>query len=82
MFAQNKTMALNSLVLAVTVVNTRLVLTVGDNAHLIFGKRNLIGSFLVLKFKGVLGSTLQKSSFPLYVIYEFRDVFIKEFHKR
>ena len=34
---------LNSLVLAAAAVNTRLVLTVGVNVRLTFGRENLIG---------------------------------------
>ena len=46
MFTQNKSLYLNSPVLSVTAVNTRLVLTVGVNVHLTFGRENLIGSLL------------------------------------
>ena len=40
--SSKKSLCLNSLVLAATAVNTRLVLTVGVNVHLTFGRENLI----------------------------------------
>jgi len=42
-FIQNKRLLSNSRVLAVTAVSSKLGLIVGVNAHIIFGRENLIG---------------------------------------
>ena len=42
-FIQNKRLFLNSRVLAVTAVSSKLGLIVGVNVHIIFGRENLIG---------------------------------------
>ena len=48
-FKQKESQYLNSLALAVMAVNTRLVLTVGVNVHLTFGRENLIGKNKMLE---------------------------------